>query len=38
VNADRTKYMLLFCHQNVGQNHDVKIANGTLQILWNISN
>jgi hypothetical protein len=22
VNAERTKYMLLICHQNAGQNHD----------------
>jgi hypothetical protein len=27
VNAERTKYMLLSHHQNVGQNHDIKIAN-----------
>jgi hypothetical protein len=23
----KTKYILLFCHQNAGQNHDIKIAN-----------
>jgi hypothetical protein len=27
VNAEKTKYMLLFHHQNTGQNHDMKIAN-----------
>jgi hypothetical protein len=27
VNAKKTMYMLLFCHQNAGQNHDIKIAN-----------
>jgi hypothetical protein len=27
VNAEKTKYMLLSGHQNVGQNHDIKIAN-----------
>jgi hypothetical protein len=27
INVEKTKYMLLFRHQNVGQNQDVKIAN-----------
>jgi hypothetical protein len=27
VNAEKTKYMLLSCHQNAGQNHDTKTAN-----------
>jgi hypothetical protein len=27
VNTEKTKYMLLSCHQNAGQNHDMKIAN-----------
>jgi ribosomal protein S2 len=27
VNTEKTKYMLLFLHQNAGQNHDIKIAN-----------
>jgi hypothetical protein len=27
LNAKETTYMLLFCHQNAGQNHDIKIAN-----------
>jgi hypothetical protein len=26
VNTEKTKYMLLSCHQNVGQNLDVKVA------------
>jgi ribosomal protein S2 len=26
VNTEKTKYMLLSCHQNVGKNHDMKIA------------
>jgi hypothetical protein len=26
-NVDKTKYMLLSRHQNVGQNRDIKIAN-----------
>jgi hypothetical protein len=24
VNREKTKYMLLSCHQNEGQNHDIK--------------
>jgi hypothetical protein len=27
INVDKTKYMLLSRHQNVGQNRDTKIAN-----------
>jgi hypothetical protein len=27
INVERTKYMLLSHHQNVGQNRDIKIAN-----------
>jgi hypothetical protein len=27
VNAEKTKYILLFRHQNAGQNRDIKIAN-----------
>jgi hypothetical protein len=27
INVEKTKYMLLSCHQNVGQNQDIKIAN-----------
>jgi hypothetical protein len=26
VNAEKTKYMLLSCHENAGQNHDMNIA------------
>jgi hypothetical protein len=26
TNAEKTKYMLLSCHQNVGKNHDRKIT------------
>jgi hypothetical protein len=26
VNTEKTKYMLLSCHQNAGQNYDIKIA------------
>jgi hypothetical protein len=27
VNAEKTKYMLLSCHENARQNHDIKTAN-----------
>jgi ribosomal protein S2 len=27
VNTEKTKYMFLSCHQNAGQNHDIKVAN-----------
>jgi hypothetical protein len=27
VNAEKTKYMLMSCHQNAGQNHNMKMAN-----------
>jgi hypothetical protein len=27
ANKENTKYSLLFCHQNAGRHHDVKIAN-----------
>jgi hypothetical protein len=28
-----TKYMFLFRHQNAGQNHDIKIANRSFEIV-----
>jgi hypothetical protein len=31
INAEKTKYMLLSCHQNVGQNRDIKIANRSFE-------
>jgi hypothetical protein len=31
INVEKTKYMLLSCHQNVGQNRDVKIANRSFE-------
>jgi hypothetical protein len=31
INAEKPKYMLLSCHQNVGQNRDIKIANGSFE-------
>jgi hypothetical protein len=27
MNTNRTKYMLLYRHQNAGENHDIKIGN-----------
>jgi outer membrane translocation and assembly module TamA len=29
VNAEYTRYMLMSRHHNTGQNHDIKIANGS---------
>jgi hypothetical protein len=31
MNVDKTKYMLLFRHQNVGQNREIKIANRSFE-------
>jgi hypothetical protein len=31
VKAEETKYMLLSCHPNAGQNHDVDIANRSFE-------
>jgi hypothetical protein len=31
VNAEQTKYMLLYHHQNAGQNHNIKTANRTFE-------
>jgi hypothetical protein len=33
VNTDKTMYMLLSHHQNAGQDHDIKIANGCFEYL-----
>jgi hypothetical protein len=27
INVEKTKYVMLSCHQNVGQNRDIKITN-----------
>jgi hypothetical protein len=43
-NTERTKYMIVSCHQIVGQNHDLLIVSksfengGRVQALWNKSN
>jgi hypothetical protein len=31
VNAEITKYLLLSCHHNGGQNHNIKIANRSFE-------
>jgi hypothetical protein len=31
INVDKTKYMLLSRHQNLGQNRDIKIANRSFE-------
>jgi hypothetical protein len=31
INVEKTKYMLLACHQNAGQNHDIKMANRSFE-------
>jgi hypothetical protein len=31
INVDKTKYMLVSRHQNVGQNQDIKIANRSFE-------
>jgi hypothetical protein len=35
VNAEKTKYMLLYRHQNAGQNHNIKIGDRSFQIFGN---
>jgi hypothetical protein len=31
INVEKSKYMLLSCHQNVRQNRDIKIANRSFE-------
>jgi hypothetical protein len=31
INVEKTKYMLLYRHQNVAQNRDMKIANRSFE-------
>jgi hypothetical protein len=31
INVEKTKYMLLSCHQNAGQNWDMKITNRSFE-------
>jgi hypothetical protein len=37
VNTEKTKYMLLACHLNAGQNRDIKIANRLFEIVSQFS-
>jgi hypothetical protein len=32
VNVEKTKYMLVSCYQNAGQNQDIQLANRSLNI------
>jgi hypothetical protein len=35
INVEKTVYMSLFCHQNAGENHDIKIANRSFKnVSW----
>jgi hypothetical protein len=31
VNTEKNKYMVTYCHQNVGQNHNLMIANKSFE-------
>jgi hypothetical protein len=31
INVEKTKYMLLSCHQNAGEDQDIKIANRSFE-------
>jgi hypothetical protein len=31
ANSEKTKYMLPSCHQNAGQNDDIKVENGSFE-------
>jgi hypothetical protein len=31
ITIEKTKYMLLSCHQNASQNHNIKIANRSFE-------
>jgi hypothetical protein len=33
VNTEKTKYLLMSCHQNAGQNHNIKIINESFENL-----
>jgi hypothetical protein len=37
VNTEKTKYMLMSCNQNAGQNHNIKTVNRSLK-MWISSN
>jgi hypothetical protein len=31
INAEKTKYMIMSCHQNRGQNQNIRIANKSFE-------
>jgi hypothetical protein len=31
INAEKTKYMIMFCHPNSGQNQNIRIANESFE-------
>jgi hypothetical protein len=31
ANAEKTKYMFMSCHQNAGQNHNIKTGNKSFE-------
>jgi hypothetical protein len=31
ANTEKTKYILMFRHQNAGQNHDIETVNGSIE-------
>jgi phosphoglycerate-specific signal transduction histidine kinase len=37
VNGEKTKYMLLSCHQNAGQSHNIKIGDKSFE-MWHSLN
>jgi hypothetical protein len=37
VNTEKSNYMLLSCHQNAGQNHDIKIGNRSFENVSQLS-
>jgi hypothetical protein len=38
VNTEKSKYMLISHHQNVGQNHNIMIANTSIENVDNLKN
>jgi hypothetical protein len=35
--AEKSKHMLLFHHQNAGQNHDIKIVTDALKMWYSLN-
>jgi hypothetical protein len=34
VSAEKTKYIVVFCHQKAGQNHNLVITNKSFENIW----